>query len=149
MPKDLGGVRLEGFDELEKLLVEQLPKATSRAVLQRSGKTAMEPVLERAEELVPVRTGRLKSSIRIAVKFLKASGRFGAAVLVQVGAGDREAYWAKFVERGTVKVPAHPFLRPAFDGEERRIIERLQAAIRVEIDKAVARRAKRLAKRGG
>jgi HK97 gp10 family phage protein len=145
MPKDLGGVRLEGFDELEKLLVEQLPKATSRAVLQRSGKTAMEPVLERAEELVPVRTGRLKSSIRIAVKFLKASGRFGAAVLVQVG----EAYWAKFVERGTVKVPAHPFLRPAFDGEERRIIERLQAAIRVEIDKAVARRAKRLAKRGG
>lgn len=55
--------------------------------------------------------GTLKKSIR--VTRLKGDPKLD----VRVYAGDRsKAYYAPFVERGTVKMKAKPFLRPAANG---------------------------------
>lgn len=55
----------------------------------------------KAKQLAPVRTGRLRSSIHTTQKNPK---------LVLVGSNVR---YAPFVEFGTVKTPAQPYLRPA------------------------------------
>jgi TP901-1 ORF40-like protein. len=54
--------------------------------------------------------GTLKSSIR--VRRLKGDPKLD----VRVYAGNERAYYSRFVERGTVKMKAKPFLRPAMNG---------------------------------
>lgn len=53
------------------------------------------------------KSGALKSSIRVVR--LKGDTRRN----VRVYAGSREVFYARFVEHGTVKMGAKPFLRPA------------------------------------
>jgi len=67
--------------------------------------SAAKLVWDTAVTLVPVRTGRLKSSIRI-----EETGRLMERV---VRAGGDEAPYAGFVEHGTYKMAAQPFMRPA------------------------------------
>jgi HK97 gp10 family phage protein len=56
-----------------------------------------------AKRSVPVRTGQLRSSIR--------SAREGAHLILS--AGDSRAPYASYVELGTSRAPAQPFMRPA------------------------------------
>jgi len=60
-------------------------------------------ILDRAQELVPVDTGFLQQS-----GFIQASGDDNLLI-------GFEAEYASYVELGTYKMAAQPFLRPAFD----------------------------------
>lgn len=71
-------------------------KLLDDAALGLAGKVA-----KRAKEIVPVRTGRLRDSI-VASK----SGKGEAEVTAS-------APYSIFVEMGTSRAPAQPFLRPA------------------------------------
>ena len=59
-----------------------------------------------AERGVPVREGELKSKIRI---ILTAVARELSAVVIA------DVFYAKFVELGTARAAAHPFMLPAFE----------------------------------
>ena len=86
-------------EEIEKRAMDRLEKAG-------------ELVAERARAKVPVRTGKLKDTIR--VRRLKGDPKQD----VRVYAGNRikgGAFYAHMVERGTKKMAAHPFLRPALN----------------------------------
>lgn len=62
----------------------------------------------RAQRLVPKRTWALHDTITAETE------RHGAKVTTTVGAGDEDVDYALFVERGTSKARAQPYLRPAF-----------------------------------
>lgn len=75
-----------------------------------------------AQSIVPVDTGRLRSSID--------------AIVDQSGGDQRRrltlfaaAPYARYVEEGTARSPAQPFLRPAIDQEAPRLTQRIRAAL--------------------
>jgi len=79
---------------------------------------AAEVVANDARRRVPVASGKLKSSIRVVR--LKGDTRRN----IRVYAGNRTkggAYYAHMVERGTVKMKAKPFLRPALNASKAQI----------------------------
>jgi HK97 gp10 family phage protein len=73
-----------------------------------------EPILDAAKNLAPVDTGLLRSSLKAIKERARKSSHL---VRVQTEDGDYkgEAFYASFHEYGTKKMPARPFMRPAFD----------------------------------
>lgn len=67
--------------------------------------------------------GTLRDSIR-KVKLSDVPGN------VRVYAGNFYAYYARFVEYGTAKMRARPFLRPAFQSKEGQALGRIESSIR-------------------
>ncbi len=112
---------LEGLEPL-KALVAKTPDLVKLFMGDVVSSTAY-GVAQRAKALVPVATGSLKRSITFTARGL--NGRIGIAS-TEIFEGDRrpDVYW-RFVEFGTVRVPARPFFRPATEAEsvdfERRI----------------------------
>lgn len=72
-----------------------------------------ERIADGAKDRVPVETGALRDAIHVRVK-----GQDVAVV-----AGDSTAYYGHMVENGTVKVPPHPFLIPAYEAERANLAE--------------------------
>lgn len=66
-------------------------------------------VVNRAQALAPVLTGKLRESIRI-----QGEGVDNGKPFIDVGS---TVDYAAYVEYGTVTAPAHPFLRPALAEE--------------------------------
>jgi len=62
----------------------------------------------RMQRLVPKRTWALHDTITTATE------RRGATVVTEVGAGSEDVEYALDVERGTSKMSAQPYMRPAF-----------------------------------
>lgn len=153
----------KGFKELEHALVEELPKATAKNVLWRTAEGAMKRLEEREKALAPVdpqdrdgdgkhlnetiKTERVKATrSRGSVKFDSRNGvevRTGPAPV-----GKRARANAGWQERGTVKMAANSYIRPAIDAEATNIIDDVKAELTAQIDKAKGRIAKRAAKRG-
>lgn len=92
---------------------------------------AAEVVAEEARRRVPVGQGRLKGkrgkdwSAREAGALKKTIRtvrlRNDERRNVRVYAGNREVYYARFVEYGTVKMKARPYMRPALNASKTRI----------------------------
>lgn len=156
---------VSGFDEL-KAVLEELPRATQRNVLKKVTRQAMQPTFEQVRNSVPVRTGKLQASVRLDVGLddpgyrararaaFRAKGtargvkktRGGGNIVAAIKVGGAGAFHAPFVEFGTVKMVAMPFLRPAFDADAGQMVDRLRESMSVEVRKAAARRAKKLAR---
>jgi HK97 gp10 family phage protein len=109
---------VEGIDKLQRRLVERIPKAV-RAVLEAEMAERADAIVRDARLRVPVDHGDVRDSIhRGSVKVGKKGGLY-----VAISAGDARtrttsggvAYQvARLLEFGTVKMPAQPFLLPAF-----------------------------------
>jgi HK97 gp10 family phage protein len=98
------------IDGMENLLaeIEKLGKAGSK-IENRALKEAGDVVKEFIVKEVPVRTGKLKQSITVSnVKTKDGVKR------VEVGP-DKDGYYGKFVEFGTVKMKANPFMSRGYE----------------------------------
>jgi HK97 gp10 family phage protein len=150
-------IRLEGFKELEKRLREFGPKVAKNG-LRSANFAGAKVILEAAKKTAPVRTGLLKANLRafrrrtpdyIAKHSIGITGvrlKYGNTSLNRrlrrVGKkykADGPAFYAKFIEYGSSKMRARPFLRPAFQANINPAIE----AIRKGLSKAIDRAAKR------
>jgi HK97 gp10 family phage protein len=169
-------VKVEGLKELQAALAE-LSKATQRNTIRRSLISAAKPFVDRAKTLVPVDTGDLKNAI-VAGGKIEAAGKAEYAEVKRSGGSDADAlaamrtarrsgkgseiviyagvqklaWYAHFVEFGTEKKQARPFIRPAWDAEKDNMMEAIKRDLKANIDKAVARAARkalRKAKAGG
>lgn len=143
-------VRIEGLRELDHALGE-LPKATARNVLRRVLKKAAEPTLSAMEAHAPRDTGWTAGSIAISSTLnrsnrgdVKREGKAFAEVYV----GSDRGSAAVFQEWGTVNQPAHPYMRPAWEGTKERALEIIGKELGSEIEKAAARLARKLARSG-
>jgi HK97 gp10 family phage protein len=81
-------------------------------------------IVDRAQELAPVRTGFLKENI--------VATQEGTNVAVEA-----QAPYSGYVEYGTSKQPAQPFLRPAVDEYKHQIAQEVGKEIERNIRKAV------------
>jgi len=103
-------VSLKGWGDLEQALKTIGPKA-ARKVGGKAVKEAADPIVEQAKVYVPVRTGALQESITSAVVRSDVTKEIKRVIGFEKPAGSR----AHFVEFGTRKMPAQPFMRPALD----------------------------------
>lgn len=110
------------IDTLElEAFVETLERAAGQVSLEaRSAafKTARK-IVRTAKRRVPVRTGRLRSSIAVSPD--TEAGRAGVSIAGVVAS----APYAGFVEFGTSRMRPRPYLRPAFEKHRPEFIEEL------------------------
>lgn len=108
-------VTMEGLDELRKKLASF---ARSEEVTNTALEKAGEHLRQEVQNSVPVLSGALKAAI---VKGEVIDGK------IQIGPSQQgPAYRAHFVEFGTSKMPAKPFMRPTFEREKGNV-ERIMA----------------------
>lgn len=120
-------LRIEGGDRLARTLA-QLPERTSRKMLRDTlVKVVATPIQQMASAMAPVAPGAPDLADHIVV----SAGRGSKAAVVNVGPSKESrsdepqiSYGLQgfYVEYGTNDTPAHPFLRPAFDGTAHRTL---------------------------
>lgn len=161
---------VEGLRELEQALNE-LPKSTARAVQQRVLLKRAQPIVVVAKAKAPVRTGHLRDSIRATTKRprghktasarafaqarsaggsiadAKAASKAAGASPVEVFVGPDRAPQGSLQEFGTRYHGPHPYMRPAWDQEGKRVLQGIAADMWLEIRKSAERIAKRRAKK--
>lgn len=101
---------LEGFEELNKALRSVGDRVTGK-ILRNAAEKGSEVIAEEAKRLAPRDTGALAEGIGYKDHRLQ-QGR--AQVNIGIGKGE---WYGMLVELGTEKMPAKPFLRPAFDAK--------------------------------
>lgn len=139
--------QVTGFKELDAALAE-LPKATERSVLRRVAKKALEPMLERAKELVPVDEGNLRDSLVIGTRLTSRARRADKqepreGVRLFMGTANRNGVPREF---GSVRSPAQPYMRPAWDGEKIAAFKTILTDLGDEVEKAAKRAARKKAR---
>jgi HK97 gp10 family phage protein len=148
---------IEGLAELDRMLKE-LPAKLEGTVV-RGGLRAGATVLQKAaRELAPVRTGKLRESIKV------STGIRNGRVYARVRAGGKDAYYAHMVEFGTaahviqgkrggwlniggrwalkVNHPGammKPFMRTAVDGFQGDAVDAMAAYLRERTPREIAK----------
>lgn len=123
----------------------ELNKGLQNRVLSYATREAARPVLAKAKSLVPVRTGNLRRSL--AIRAMKRTRRRkyirGVLVTTRDGMFKGEQFYGGFVEFGTKRARAKPFLRPAVDAEAGRARLIFRHAIQEGLSREAARASKR------
>jgi HK97 gp10 family phage protein len=95
--------------EIEKKAMDRLEKAAGYVQLQAILKC---PVGIDVPKGKGKWSGRKAGDLRRTIRVVRLHG--DPKLNVRIYAGNKEVYYAHFVEHGTVNMPAKPFLRPAF-----------------------------------
>lgn len=161
------GVRVEisGFREIEVAL-KQLGGPVARSAMRAAARAGAEVIRDEARRRVPVDTGLTYHSIVARVRRDERTGtgsavRFAVGVLVRRAGGNRirrgrsilavtvdktvrrevlaaaSPYYWRYVEFGTRRKPARPFLRPALEAKAQAAMERMKAILWARIRRAV------------
>lgn len=158
----MGNVKVEGLSQIHKALSE-LGRKVSNKIAVKAMREGGKIVREQARQNAPIlsqstpyrRAGTLKKAIKSSTKVLK-NGKIGTVIRVKtlttkqievfkVRSGKKGAlnpkdpYYWRFLEFGTSKMPAKPFLRPAFEQTKEKaateIIKTLKDGIESEAGK--------------
>lgn len=111
--------------------LEVLSRAESNKVLRDATRAGADVIRKAVVNNAPERTGKLKKNVVILTQRSKRRGEIISGVHIRgrnlrTGNSDnsmkardpRNAFYWRFVELGTINMPAHPFIRPAFDTTE-------------------------------
>jgi HK97 gp10 family phage protein len=142
-------VKVEGLREAQEALRSMLPDRTARNVMRRVLKKRALPIRDRAKALAPHRKGKLKSKIEVTGKLHKNQRKdykkqHKDDVELFVAAGPLP--WAHMMEYGTMNVSPKPYIRPAWDQVKHTILPNIAHDMWDEIEKAVARAARKAAR---
>ena len=149
--------KVEGLAALD-IALGQLPKATARNVLIRTGKKALEPFIDDVRKLAPVDAdpasspkrppGTLRDSYVIGTKLNKSQAkevRREGKNFAEVYAGTNDPAGVQ-TEFGNAHQAPQPHARPAWDGAQRQVLDGISDQLWNEILAAAKRLAKRRAK---
>lgn len=112
-------LELTGMDELQKRL-EEMGKAASK-IEAATLKEAAKPVADDARSLVNVSSIQHKH-IREDIKIYGVKTKDGVKY-IEIGPGKDTNWRAKFLEWGTSKMSARPFMQPAYEKNKKNITE--------------------------
>lgn len=153
-------VKLEGVDALNKALAEATKQIRTKAVrsaLRKAGQVISKEAKQAAPVLsAPTKTrkpGTVKKAIAVrASKFARQAGNEGVFINVRPLRGSRQKtlgkagaknpndpfYW-RFLEFGTVKMKARPFLSPAAESKGNEAIKTFMDSVIPQIEKLNAK----------
>lgn len=131
--------------------LNRLSKAENRKVLRDATRAAATVVRDEAKKRAPRKTGRLARNIVVAT-LRERDGGIASGVHVRgtnpvtgksdgkMKTGDRNnAYYWRFLELGTSKMPPVPFLRPAYDARQEDAAKVAFEVANLSIDKVLAK----------
>ncbi|WP_416044896.1 HK97-gp10 family putative phage morphogenesis protein [Clostridium tyrobutyricum] len=121
-------IKVEGMSELiEKL---EAKNARFNTIENRALKLGAEPILEDMKNTNSFknRSGNLKKAL--AVGKIKTKNGVKSIKIGVSGGDNSSAYYGKFVEFGTSKMPAKPFIEPAFEKHKGEVIEIIKQEIK-------------------
>lgn len=121
--------RIEGLDELENQF-DRLIDTSKRKVMMKALNAGIAPIKKEAKNRAPVDTGVLKKNIRSKQMRLTQKPAVGLYV-------SAKGYYWYFIENGTSKMAAAPFLRPAADSKHEEGVNKFKERWKVEIDKVM------------
>nr|WP_034438551.1 HK97-gp10 family putative phage morphogenesis protein [Clostridium ihumii] len=125
----MANMELEGIGDLIEKIEEmgkQGVKAENRAL-----KKAGQIILEEARINTPKKTGKLKKGLKLSGIREKGTSKY---VLVGIQKGDNSSiFYGKFLEFGTSKMPAKPFMSPAYESKKKEA----QEVIKLELKSAL------------
>ena len=122
-------IRIEGLDELERQF-DRLADTSKRKVMMKALNAGIGPIKKEAKKNAPVDKGILKKNIRS--KQMRKTAKPAVGIYVS-----GKAYYWYFVENGTSKMAAAPFLRPAADSKHEEGVNKFKEKWKVEIDKVM------------
>ncbi len=127
---------IKGLADLEREL-NQLALKARASVLRGALNKAVDPVLKAARENVSAqfteRSGTLRKSIQKSATAPRGSNGFTAEAKVGVTG---EGFYGRFLEFGTSKMPARPFMRPAVDAHAQEVVDLFASEMRRRIEAA-------------
>lgn len=131
-------IKVLGLDELARQL-KTLPEKLAKNGLRAAVNAGAEVIRKDAANRAPVATGRLKKAIykkQIREKSNNNQQTFfvGARSGKKYRQKNQDAYYWRFLEFGKAKMPAQPFLRPAFDTNKTRAVEAIAKKLKQRID---------------
>lgn len=134
MGKGFVEMKVEGFDELRKAFKQFRMdfEKEFKKVLRREGRTVLNDAKTNFQKNYTMRTGKGLGSFSLTVKEKKGE------LYAVIKAGGGEAYYMPFLELGTSKLEAKPFMRPAIDDNRERIVE----AVRKDLAEVIRRAGK-------
>lgn len=121
-------IRLDGVDNIIARL--NAINANVSRLTNTALKAAAEPVLQDAKATSEFhdRTGNLREGLKISGVKTKDGVKY---VLVGVGKSDNsKIFYGKFLEFGTSKIPARPFLGPAYERHKNEVLEIMKNKLR-------------------
>ncbi|MDP9991967.1 HK97 gp10 family phage protein [Variovorax boronicumulans] len=140
-------VKVEGLRELGERM-KSLSEDVNNRIARAATAAGAVVIRNAAQAKVPVDTGNLKKNI-IVKRLPKGESagltsehivtvRKGKLTKKQKSTGLKDAYYGQFIEFGTVKAPARPFLRPAFDQNKEKAVDAIKSRIDARLKKAGA-----------
>lgn len=142
-------VTIVGLKDLDAKLGELKP-STAKNVLRRVGREALGPFDEAWREKAPHLTGALEASGSVGSKLTRTQRKQNERTsTVEVFAGPGPNPQAIQQEFGNATQPPQPYVRPAWEATKDQALEIVAARLGEEIDRTVARLAKRAARSKG
>lgn len=141
-------VKLTGFKELSQALKELGPRV-ARNSLRRAVSSGAAVVRNEARRRARKDTGEMAKDVQIK-RERDTKGAMSATYSVFVRSGkksrlsgksrdvQKDSFYWRFLEFGTSKMPAHPFMRPAFEAKRMQALEAIQAKLDEGVQKAAA-----------
>lgn len=137
--------RIRGLRELDAVLRKLGPEIASK-VGDQAARAGAKVVVDDARQRVPVRSGALRESIVVVggrqAQRLKTTATQEANRVAVVTFKKPHSRRAHLTEFGTRHSAAKPFLRPALDGNQNAVLQKMADAMR----RGVLRESKKLAK---
>ena len=122
-------IRIEGLAELERQF-DRLADTAKKKVMMKALNAGIAPIKKEAKKNAPVDKGVLKKKIR------SKQMRYTEKPAVGIYVSGKAYYWY-FIEHGTSKMSATPFLRPAADSKHEEGVNKFKERWKVEIDKVM------------
>ncbi|MDT3751437.1 HK97 gp10 family phage protein [Citrobacter freundii complex sp. 2023EL-00966] len=132
--------------------LELLSRAENNKVLRDATRAGAEVLKDEVVERAPERTGKLKKNVVVVTQKSRRRGEISSGIHIRgrnmrTGNSDntmkasdpRNAFYWRFVEMGTVNMPPHPFVRPAFDVRQEQATEVAIRRMNQAIDEALSK----------
>ena len=132
-------IKIEGLKELERKLLGMAPKLAKNG-LRSAVAAGSRVIMAEARKNVPVDTGTLRRAIYMK-QIREQSSNSKQTYFVGVRRGkseqkkNRDGYYFGFVEFGTARMAAQPFLRPAFEAKKTDAVEVIKRRLAERVEK--------------
>ncbi len=126
--RDIVKMHIDGLQQLDRQL-HSLPGKIAGRALATAVRAGARLVRDAARDRAPIVTGSMSANIVARTERTGSDTEKTAIVAVR----NRPAYYWRFVEFGSRKMAARPFLRPAFDACEREAVDVITAKLEQRI----------------